>query len=161
MDWDAEHIAGQVAQRDPDLIVFTYGGNDSRRVAHGKLDREGYAKEFTEAIAYLRAGKPGVACLVTSMTDRGRSLKTEIRSEHVETIVAAQGDAARASGCAFFNMYEAMGGAGSLKRWKDQSPPLAEKDFKHLNHRGRLIVGEWIYQAIMTGYVEHRTRRGR
>ncbi len=157
LEWDPEHIAGHVAQRDPDLIVFTYGGNDTRRVATGKLTHEQYVQEYADSIARVRAGKPGVACLVTGMTDRGKSLEFKITSEHVQLIREAQREAAKTAGCAFFDALEAMGGPGSIITWRDAKPSLASTDLKHLNHRGRVKLGGWIYDAVIAGYVAHRT----
>jgi lysophospholipase L1-like esterase len=156
LDWDAEHLAAQVGHRDPELIVFTYGGNDLRRVANGKLDQAKYVQEYGAVVRHMRRGKPDASCLITSITDRGRSLTYEILPEHVEVIVAGQREVAEAEGCAFFNTYEAMGGGGSLERWKHSSPPLAAQDLKHLNHRGRVRVGGWLYDALITAYVERR-----
>jgi hypothetical protein len=81
-----------------------------------------------------------------------------VKPEHVEVIVGAQKNVAARHGCAFFNTYAAMGGAGSIHRWRAASPRLAEPDLKHLNARGRDLMGENIYRAIMAGYVEYRRR---
>jgi lysophospholipase L1-like esterase len=158
LDWDAEHLAGQVRHRDPELIVFTYGGNDLRRVANGKLDQAQYVEEYGKVVEHMRRGKPDASCLITAITDRGRSLTFEILPEHVEVIVEGQREVAKAKGCAFFDTYAAMGGGGSLERWKDRSPPLAAGDLKHLNHRGRVRVGGWLYDALIAAYVERRTQ---
>lgn len=159
--WDPEHLAGQIAHRDPDLIVFTYGGNDTRRIANGKLDGEGYGEELGEVIDHMRAGKPEASCLVMSIIDKGKSLNFDIEPEHVEVIVEAQRRVARQKGCAFWDLYHAMGGGGSLKAWKKMSPPLAAADLKHLSHRGYVKVAGWLYDAIVAGYVEHRRSRAR
>lgn len=155
--WDTKHIAGQVAHRDPELVAFMYGGNDLRRVANGKLDQGTYAAEYLKGVNHVMAGKPSASCLIVGITDRGRSLKFEIRPKHVEVIVAAQRDVATQAGCAFFDTYTAMGGGGSLRKWKNMDPPLAAKDLKHLNHAGRERLGAWIYDAVMVGYINHRT----
>lgn len=154
--WDPDHIAGQIGHRDPDLVVFTYGGNDTRRVANGKLTHEQYVEEYTEAIRRVRAGKPEVPCLVTAMTDRAKSLEFKITSEHTKLIATAQREVADKAGCAFFDSYGAMGGPGSLEKWRAMDPPLASGDLKHLNHRGRLKLGGWIYDAVIDGYVRYR-----
>lgn len=156
LGWDPEHIAGQIEHRDPDLIVFTYGGNDTRRVANGKLTAEEYVAEYTEAVQRVRAGKPGASCLITSMTDRAKSLEFKITPEHTKVIATAQQQVAERAGCAFFDSYNAMGGAGSLVKWRAMKPPLASGDLKHLNHRGRVKLGGWIYDAVIDGYVAHR-----
>ena len=156
LEWDAEHLAGQVRHRDPDLIVFTYGGNDLRRVANGKLDQAQYVEEYSAVVEHVRRGKPEASCLITSITDRSKSLTFDITPAHVETIVAGQREVAERSGCAFFDTYTAMGGGGSLKKWKQMDPPLAAPDLKHLNHRGRVLVGGWMYDAVITAYVAYR-----
>lgn len=154
--WDEAHIAGQIAHRDPNLIAFTYGGNDLRRVISGKLDGETYVREYLTSIQRVRAGKPEASCLVIGITDRSRTLALTVMAEHMATIVEAQREVARQAGCAFFDAYAAMGGAGSARRWRKLDPPLAAGDLKHLTHEGRKVLGGWIYEAIMVEYVRHR-----
>jgi lysophospholipase L1-like esterase len=156
--WDAQHIAGQVAHRDPDLLVLSYGGNDSRRILLKRADRESYAAEYRAVIERVRAGKPGVACLIVATTDRRRSMGHDIGPEEIETLVEAQREVSRTVGCAFFDAYAAMGGAHSFERWRGENPPLAARDRIHLTHAGRELLGGWIYEAIVAGYVTHRSR---
>ena len=154
MEWDADHLAGQIKQRNPDLIVFAYGGNDLRRVASGKLDFDGYVAEFRAAVEHMRRGKPEASCLITAINDRGKSLTYEIDAAHVEVIVNAQREVARQTGCAFFDTYAAMGGPGSFADWRKRK--LAAGDDKHLNHAGRELLGGWMYDAVISAYVERR-----
>lgn len=156
--WNQEHMAGQLSHRDPDLLVMTYGGNDLRRVVANGLTAEAYEAEYDEVLRKVRAGKPDVPCLITSVIDHGRSGKQTVKPEHVEVIVGAQKKIAARHGCAFFNTYVAMGGAGSIHRWRAATPRLAEPDLKHLNPRGHDLMGENIYRALMAGYVEYRRR---
>jgi len=153
--WDDTHIAGQVAHRDPELVAFTFGGNDSRRVLNGKLTKDKYVEEYLRGVKKVMAGKPEASCLIIGMTDRGRSLDFNLKAEHVETIVEGQRETAKQAGCAFFDTYAAMGGAGSLRAWKKKG--LAAGDLKHLNHAGRQIFAGWVYDAIMVGYIAHRS----
>ena len=155
--WDDEHIAAQVKQRDPALLVFTFGGNDTRRLANKKIKPEQYTAEFVEGIRKVRAGKPDASCLVTAMTDRSRSLDFDVTAV-LGDVVEAQRQAALEAGCAFFDSYTAMGGKGSLSAWRRKKPPLAAPDRKHLNHAGREVLGGWIYDALIAGYVAHRKR---
>lgn len=154
--WDEAHIAGQIKHRDPELVAFMYGGNDLRRVSNGKLDQAQYAAEYLKGVKHVMAGKPEASCLIVGITDRGRSLTFTILPKHVAVIVEAQREVAKEAGCAFFDTWAAMGGGGSLRKWKNMKPPLAAKDLKHLNHAGREVLGGWIYEAIMAGYAAHR-----
>jgi lysophospholipase L1-like esterase len=154
LEWDADHLAGQIQHRDPDLIVFAYGGNDLRRVANGKLDHAGYVAEFQAAVEHMRRGKPQASCLITAINDRAKSLTYDIDAEDVEVIVEAQREVARLTGCAFFDTYAAMGGPGSFADWRKRK--LAAGDDKHLNHAGRELLGGWMYDAVIAAYVDRR-----
>jgi len=156
--WDPDHIAAQINHRDPALIVFTYGGNDLRRIVAGTLDEDGYVEEAGAVLELLRAGKPEASCLVTSVIDHGRSGTYDVKSEHIAIMVQAQRRVAAERGCAFFDTWAAMGGPGSIREWLAASPRLAEPDLKHLNHRGRELMGQWIHEALLAGYVAYRER---
>jgi lysophospholipase L1-like esterase len=158
LGWDQAHIAAQIAHRDPALIVFTYGGNDLRRIVAGTLDEDTYVAEASAVIERVRAGKPEASCLITSVIDHGRSGTYEVQAKHVEIMVAAQRRLAAEQGCGFFDTWKAMGGPGSIRAWLQASPKLAEPDLKHLNHRGRELMGQWIHEALLAGYVEYRAR---
>jgi lysophospholipase L1-like esterase len=154
--WGEDHIKGQIARRDPHLVVFTYGGNDLRRFATGKLDVAQYTDEFAESIERVLAGKPDAACLVVGISDRGRTWTHEVEAEHMANVTESHRQAAARAGCAFFDTYAAMGGVGSAKRWRAKDPPLAAGDLKHLTHAGNVVLGGWIYDAIVHEYVRHR-----
>ena len=156
--WDPDHIAAQIDHRDPALIVFTYGGNDLRRIVAGTLDEDTYVEEAGAVIDLVRAGKPEASCLVTSVIDHGRSGTYDVQSKHVAEMVAAQRRVAAEHGCAFFDTWAAMGGPDSIRAWLRASPKLAEPDLKHLNRRGRELMGQWIHEALMAGYVDYRRR---
>lgn len=156
--WNQEHISGQVKQRDADLVIFTYGGNDSRRVTNGQLSKDQYVREFTDVVERVRKGKPDMSCLIITITDRTRSLNFDIKSKDLQILVDAQYETADKTGCAVFDMFEAMGGGGSLRKWRKTKPPLAAPDMKHLSHAGRKKMADWMYDSIVAAYVEHRRR---
>lgn len=151
---DRDHIAAQVAHRDPDLLVLGYGGNDLRRLAGGGVTAEGFEDEYRRVIRHLRVGKPSMACLVVAINDHGMSGFRRLTAEHVEAIVEAQRGAAAAEGCAFFDTYEAMGGRGSMARWAAHRPPLASGDQKHLSRHGREVIAQQLFDDLMAGYAE-------
>ena len=129
----------------PDLIVFTYGGNDhaprGQRQAH---QIEAYVRGVQRTWISSHAQGQARGLLPGHLDDRSRasSLKIEITPEHVETIVTGpargrrQGPAAPSS-----TPIRPWVGGGSLEDWKNRKPPLAAKDLKHLNHRGRVLLG--------------------
>ena len=59
-------------------------------------------------------------------------------------------------GCAFFDTVAAMGGVGSARVWSRRNPALAAPDLKHLTMRGRDLIGQMIYDALVAGYEAHQ-----
>jgi lysophospholipase L1-like esterase len=138
--------------------MLSYGGNDLRRVVIGKVSGDEYVEEYLQVLEHIRAFDPSVPCLLTTITDHLRILTYDVKAEHVEVIVEAQREVARRAGCAFFDTYTAMGGRGSMAEWRKKK--LAAPDLKHLNRAGRKVVGGWMYDAIIAGYVDYRRRGG-
>jgi lysophospholipase L1-like esterase len=157
---NAGHIAGQVARRDTDLLVFMMGGNDVQR-GNGDLRRDTlkYEREYSRVIQKFRAGKPKASCLIMSLTDHGERVDGRVRSRPVMArLVAAQRKVASAEGCAFFDTFHAMGGEGSVGRWQAARPPLAAKDLIHPSVAGQRQIAVWLYRALMHGYAAFRQR---
>lgn len=145
--FDEAHFARQLAHRDPDLVVLSYGGNDLRRVVHGAADRERIQDETERVLARVRAAAPDASCLVIGINDHTASGLADVEPRHIETLVAAQRAAARERGCAFWDQVAAMGGAGSFRGWQRRG--LAAGDGKHLSARGRDVIAARLHAALM------------
>ena len=156
--WNDEHIAGQVAHRKPDLLVFAYGGNDLQRVADGDLKQEKYVAEYTALVKKVRAGRPEASCMILGITERKQSKGRLLDTNDMRTIVDGQRETAEATGCAFFDMYTAMGGKGSFRKWQKHKPSLVKDDGIHLSHEGNEKMGGWIFDALMSGYASQRKK---
>lgn len=150
--FSAAHIQGQLEHRRPDLLVLNYGGNDLRRIVSKSVTPQRYIEEYRGVLRTLRGDDPALPCLVVSVIDHGRSGTQTVLPSHVDAMVAAQREVAHSEGCAFFDSVAAMGGAGALRKWLARSPRLAEPDLKHLNHRGRDLMGEYMFEALMDAY---------
>ena len=157
---DAEHLAGQVRRRDVDLMVFMFGGNDLSR-EKGDLLRttEPYEREYARVIRKFRAGKPEAACLIMSLTDHAVRVDGAIVSRHiVARLAAAQRQVAAREGCAFYDTFDAMGGPGTIERWRKASPPLASPDLRHPTVAGQRHIAADLYRALMSAYAAYRNR---
>jgi lysophospholipase L1-like esterase len=155
---DPEHIAGQVRRRDVDLLAFMFGGNDlSREHSDLKTTTLPYEAEYTRVLRKFRAGKPNASCVILAMTDHARKVNDAIVSRPgVARLVAAQRKVALAEGCAFFDTYLAMGGAGAIERGRLSKPPLASPDLRHPTVAGQRRIAALFYGALMQGYASFR-----
>ena len=59
-----------------------------------------------------------------------------VTPESLETLIAVQKRVAAETGCAFFNTFDAMGGAGTMGRWYQRPAPPGQRGF-HASAAGR------------------------
>ncbi len=157
LEYDPGHLKAQLEQRQPNLAVFMFGGNDMIR----KVTMATYENEYREVIQRVRGAREDMDCLVMSPLDHGERKGVRIESlPVVPKMVEAQRRAAQAEGCAFFDTYGAMGGEGAAGRWFRKSPRLVSGDLSHLTIKGHSVVGEMTYRALMEAYVAYRQREG-
>jgi lysophospholipase L1-like esterase len=155
---DPEHIANQVRLRNPDLLVFSLGGNDAQRGA-GDI-RQNYEPELVNALRRYRAGRPAASCLIIAVTAHGERNQyggVQVRRS-VPEMVLVQRKVALAEGCGFFDLYTAMGGAASIEQWYTSRPPLLGGDLGHPTSEGHAVLASLTYRALMAGYADYRRR---
>jgi lysophospholipase L1-like esterase len=54
------------------------------------------------------------------------------------------------TGCAFFDMYDCMGGSNSMASWVDQK--LAATDYIHFSPQGARKIATLFYSALISEY---------
>lgn len=149
------HLARQVAWRDPDLIVYQMGGNElgypSLKTGGGKVWKERYVR----VVRSLRKGAPDASCLLITPLDQGERVRGTVRSKPtMATMVRLQRETAREMGCAFWDAQAAMGGSGSFGVWLNKK--LAWSDLYHLTNKGLAIIGHALTDAMEAAYDEWR-----
>jgi hypothetical protein len=74
-------------------------------------------------------------------------------------LVSLQRRVALDAGCAFFDTFEAMGGAGTMARWYTGKPRLVSADFLHPSPQGAARVGALVHKSLMEGYQHWKADR--
>ncbi len=133
-----------------DLIIFQYGIN----VANNKnTDYSWYERQMLANLRYMKAAFPDADFLMIGCSDRAVKIKGEYATlKGIEPLIETQKKLARQTGSGFLNLYEIMGGSGSMKAWVNADTSLANKDYTHFNHKGAAKAGKLIYGAIMADY---------
>lgn len=155
-----ESLAPFFSQQDVSLIILQYGGNsvpylkDSRGISN-------YKRQLMAQISLFRQMSPSSCILLIGPSDMatvdGEEMKTYPRlPEIVDSLRAA----AVESGAAFWNMYRAMGGRGSMVRWVEADPQLAGEDYIHFTPRGARKMSELLCQTFDFYYKYYRFRHG-
>ncbi len=147
------HLAAQVAQRNPDLVVLMLGGNELGLpvLQHGSASA--YDPLYAETLRRLRKGAPTAGCLVVTPLDQGtREGGSPGTKPSLKRLVTSLSRVAEAEGCAFWSGYAAMGGEGSIVAWTRRKPPLAWTDLLHLSTAGQDLIGQTLADAIELGF---------
>ncbi len=153
---DDDHFAAELEWRNPNLVVYQFGANESG---------DGYAYPMDEYLRTMKAvieqgqrALPESSCLIIGAMDRARHRDGVTSSmKIIQLIVAEQEKAARQLGCAYFDTYEAMGGWGSMPSWVRRG--LGQADMTHPTGVGAIRIGNWIYSALMKRYDEYLKAR--
>jgi hypothetical protein len=150
---DVPHWHRQLEQRSPDLLLFWLGGND---VIYRHFTPQDFRRDYGKVVERVRQGRPQASCLVVSVLDKGYMKEGQIRTRvYVEPVVAAQELVAQDHGCAYFNLYQSLGGRNTMRRWFEARPRLAVSDFTHLTGAGARVVGTVLSRAILKSYDQY------
>src|SRR5208283_1476793 len=149
----------ELAHAAPALIIVNYGSNES---SFGNWVHTQYASELRLAIQRLREAAPGVPILIMSPMDRAeREGPDDIETmSTIPEIVAIQRQAAAETHCAFFDTFDAMGGAGTMARWYAASPRLVTADFLHPTPQGATVVAGLFVRQFELRYDRWKMQHG-
>ena len=137
--------------RTYDLVVLQYGLN----VASEKSQNYTYyTVGMTKVIRHLKNAFPEASILIVGVSDRDK--KDEETGEMrtmigVRELMTDQRWLAKESNTAFWNLFEAMGGEGSIREMAEGTPQLANFDYTHINFRGGRRLAGILFKAIVYG----------
>jgi lysophospholipase L1-like esterase len=150
------HWREQLALRDPALIVFQYGTNESDL---WKLDRAEYEQALAGLVDELRDASGGAPVLVVAPLDRAETKAGRMTTKQVILdLVAIQRRVALGHGAAFYDTFDAMGGEGSMARWVKAKPQLGGWDLTHPTPLGAELVGAMLSDALVRAYEAYTAR---
>jgi len=98
---------------------------------------------------------PGLSNWVIARPERHSALFI-VSKPAVSKLVEAAEETARAEGCAFINLFTAMGGDGTMGRWYNAKPKLVSPDLGHILNPGAIQVGNLLGAMLLDGYQQHR-----
>lgn len=172
--WDWTVIGPQLTARDPALVVLQYGTNEAD---DPDLELDTLARQYDEVIARVRQYAPRASILILGPPDMGKRdggracdhrqpdppsadgmpatvpLECQWRTPAVlAQIVDVQRQAARRNGVAFFDTFDAMGGADLMDVFFHQEPSLAYSDRVHFTDKGYERWATLLMNELYAGY---------
>ena len=140
------------------LIILQYGGNSVPYLKTRERISE-YKQQVEAQIAYLKRVSPRSRILFIGPTDMATTDDGEMKTyPFLPQVVDSLRAAALESGAAFWDMYRAMGGRGSMARWVEVG--LAGDDYVHFTLQGSRKMSELLCRTFDFYYRYYRFRHG-
>ena len=142
------------------LVVLQFGGNSTPYLNRDNLHE---FKESTKRLIHsFQQLEPNAKVLFIGPADMARNREDGEMESY--PILPALNDSLRAAaneaGAAFWNMYAAMGGKGSIIRWVEANPQLAGEDYIHFTPLGAKKIGKLLYDTLHLYYRFYLFRTG-
>jgi lysophospholipase L1-like esterase len=132
------------------LIILQFGGNALPSIKDPTM-AVNYAGYLRGQIAILKKLAPGASIIFIGPADmsvkEGTAYVTHPQLENTRDAIRK---VVLESGCAFFDMYDCMGGKNSMASWVDQK--LAATDYIHFSPQGARKIATLFYSALISEY---------
>ena len=145
-------------QRPYDLVILEYGLNVATE--YGR-NYDNYKKGLLTSIEHIKKNFPQAGVLLLSIGDReSKNENGDLRTmPGVKNLIRYQQSIAAESSIAFWNMFEAMGGDGSMVKMVNAKPAMANYDYTHINFRGGKHLAKLLYETLIYGKEQYDRRR--
>jgi D-alanyl-lipoteichoic acid acyltransferase DltB (MBOAT superfamily) len=138
----------------PDMVFLQFGLNVVRNV---RSEYHYYEEGLVRQVGWLKRASGGAPVVLVSVTDMALRISDTIqRFPNIAAIRDAQKKAAEVSGAIFWDAWASMGGAGSVIKWFNHSPPLTSKDLTHLSNAGIDTLAARLYADLLTAGTDDR-----
>lgn len=145
--------------RPYDLIVLQYGLNVA---GPQSVKFENYEKSMVSIINTLKDCFPDAGFLLVGVSDRAHKTKTGNfeTMPGILNLIPCQQNIAAKTGIAYWNLFEAMGGEGSIQRMVKANPSLANRDYTHINFKGGKHLATLLYETLVYGKEQYDSHNG-
>lgn len=135
-----EDILSMLEWQKPNLMVFSYGTNES----YSALDSIAYEKQIASFILLLKEKLPEVGIIITNAPDTrsaGKTPRSELVVNRCLHVISKKTETA------YYDVNRVMGGWGSHACW--QANDLFLKDQLHFNKKGATLMGQMLCHALL------------
>ena len=145
----------------PDLIIFGIGINDA---SEKDFEKNTFKRNYNELIKVIKHVNPDCALLFITNNDSYKRDKTKKKTHYEvnpngEIVEEAFMELGKKHDAAVWNQFDIMGGLESMQAWEEAG--LAKKDKVHFTNEGYRLLGDLLYNALITRYIEHVQRNAK
>ena len=139
----------------PDLVIFSIGINDA---SEKDFEKNVFKKNYGELIKIIKRVNPDCALLFVTNNDSYKRAKVKKKTRYEvnlngKIVEEAFLEMGKQYNAAVWNQFDIMGGLKSMQAWEDAG--LAKKDKIHFTEEGYKLLGDLLYNALITRYIEH------
>ena len=137
-----------------DLIILQFGAN----VIKPDIKKyKWYCDKMINVVKHIRECFPEADILVISAADKAAKYAAEIKTDTlIYPLLRSQREYASVTNSSFINLFQIMGGEGTMAQWVNREPPLGAKDFIHFSPSGAKILGNAIYEKLEEEYQSYK-----
>ena len=146
----SEYFMQQLSYLSPDLVIISMGTNEG---FHAGFDSTLFYAQVDTFVSAILKSNPGVNLLLTTPGDSFRKTRRgKIKNPDMKVARNTIVRYCRNNHLAYWDLYEIMGGLGSMNKW--YSSKLTAKDKLHFSRKGYEIQGDLFYKALYEGYTK-------
>ena len=143
-----EKFEEQMTFIKPDLAIMAVGVNDAN-IEYGRFSKETFKTRYNQLLSKIYAVNPN--CAIIFITNNDCVVRVGRRSyglnKNTALVQQAMHELAEQHNAAVWDLYEIMGGLGSISVWNEVG--LANKDRVHFLIPGYNLLGDMLYNAII------------
>jgi lysophospholipase L1-like esterase len=144
---------------DTRLIIMQFGGNRMPSISSPK-NISPYIAELEKQVTYMKSVAPKATLLFIGPADMGKSYGGKMGTWHgLPELNDSLRVMALRNHVAYWDMFNVMGGEGSMAQWVKHNPPLAGPDYVHFTFRGAQEIGTDLAKSFTTYYDFYKLRQ--
>lgn len=135
-------LENELAFLQPDLVMVSLGTNDTYS---SEFDANDFEKQMDSLLVRIKRGTPKASVLLTTPPDCKRYRKYTNKNNLIASDIIKQ--LAVKHNCAVYDLFNIMGGLGSIDAWYNAS--LATKDKVHFTKKGYELQADYLSEALI------------
>ncbi len=133
-------------QLKPKIVIMQYGGN-TMPYLKDSTDIEKYTKRVARQVNWIRKRAKNTSFIFIGPTDMCLPVNGKMETYPMLPYLNAKlMETCLENNVAYWSMYDAMGGKGSMELWVDEK--LTAKDYMHFTWKGTKIISELFFTAL-------------
>ena len=139
----------------PDLVIFGIGINDA---AEKDFNTNYFMRNYSELIHIIKRVNPDCALIFVTNNDSYKRVKVKRKTRYEVNpngllVEQAFMELGKKHNAAVWDQFDVMGGLYSMRNWENAG--LAQADKIHFTSDGYKLIGDLLYNALISSYMEH------